>query len=90
MQYTASSFAASILVAYGLVTGVVKERSPEKLATHAVDPVLRGSVLPAWRSIASMAERLRTLQRGTLFQSFLYLGAAVVTLLFYLLLRLIP
>jgi hydrogenase-4 component B len=86
MQYTASSFAAPILGVFGPFAGIKKIRTESTFATHAIDPVLNGVVLPAWRGIRLAAESLRPLQRGPLSLHLLYLGATVVALLLYLLL----
>ena len=86
MQYTASSFAAPILAAYGSIAGVREHRTPVILVTHAVDPVLDAIVRPAWRGVRTVANRFRPLQRGRLGHYLLYLGVAVVVLLLYLLL----
>jgi hypothetical protein len=86
MQYTASSFASPILTAFRTVAGLHVQRTPEALATHALDPVLDGVVLPAWRGVRTVADRLRPIQRGRLAHYLLYLAAAVITLLLYLLL----
>jgi hypothetical protein len=86
MQYTASSFAAPILGAYGRLAGIKTIRADGAFVTHAIDPMLNGIVLPAWRGIRLAAESLRPLQRGPLSLRLLYLGATVVTLLLYLIL----
>lgn len=84
MQYTASSFAAPLLAAYAPVSGVRVHRSPVALATHAVDPVLDGLVIPAWRGVQAVAARIRPLQRGRLSVYLMYVVAALVVALLYL------
>jgi hydrogenase-4 component B len=84
MQYTASSFAAPLLLAFGRLATVREERSPGAFATHASDPVLAGLVLPAWRRMRAAADRLRLLQRGRLALYLVYMIAALLVLLLYL------
>jgi len=86
MQYTASSFAAPVLAAYRAVDGVSVVRTPARFATHAVDPVLERLVRPAWHGVRAAAGRLRPLQPGRLSLYLLYVVAAVVTVLVYLIL----
>lgn len=85
MQYTASSFAAPIVRAFGAVAGVETKRSGQALATHPVDPVLDRALLPVWRALRSGAERLNNLPRSPLQIYLLYVVAAVLSLLLYLL-----
>jgi hydrogenase-4 component B len=87
MQYTASSFATPLLIAYGPVAGVHMERTPAALSTHAVDPAIDTLLLPLWRGIRSLAARLRPLQRGRLSLYLAYIGVAVVGLLVYLIVQ---
>jgi hydrogenase-4 component B len=86
MQYTASSFAAPLLTAYRGVAGIRTERTALALATHAGDPVLDGVVEPAWHGIEQVARRMRPLQRGRLSLYLLYVVAALVAVLGYLML----
>lgn len=86
MQYTASSFAQPILTAYRPIAGVHIERSPDVLATHAVDPALGAVLLPAWRAVRRAAVRIRSLERGRLPLLLGYLALTLVVLLIYLLL----
>jgi hydrogenase-4 component B len=85
MQYTASSFAAPILVAFRPVAGVSVVRTEERYETHATDPVMDGLVLRAWRSVHDAAARIRPLQRGRLSHYLLYIVVTLVALLLYLL-----
>jgi len=85
MQYTASSFAAPLLLELRPLAGVHVRRTAGAFATHAVDPVLAGLVLPAWRGLRAAAARLRPLQRGRLALDVLYVVAALLALLLYLL-----
>lgn len=86
MQYTASSFAAPLLGAFGPVTGVGVHRSATTFATHPIDPVLRRVLLPAWESLRAGAERLRPIQQGRVGLHLLYVAAALTALLLYLIL----
>jgi formate hydrogenlyase subunit 3/multisubunit Na+/H+ antiporter MnhD subunit len=85
MQYTASSFAAPLLLELRPLAGVHERRTAGAFATHAVDPVLAGFVLPAWRGLRAAADRLRPVQRGRLALDVLYVVAALLALLLYLL-----
>jgi hydrogenase-4 component B len=85
MQYTASSFAAPLLLELRAFAGVEEKRTATTFVTHAVDPVLAGMALPAWRGVRAAADRLRRIQRGRLAVYLLYLLAAtLVALLLYL------
>ncbi len=84
MQYTSSSFAAPLIAAFRAVAGVHTDRSAHAFATHAGDPVLDGLALPAWHTIRTAARWFRPLQRGRLSRSLLYVVAAMLVLLVYL------
>ncbi len=86
MQYTASSFAAPLLTAYRGVAGIRTERTAVALATHAADPMLVGVVVPVWHGVERAARRIRPLQRGRLSLYLLYVVAALVAVLGYLML----
>lgn len=85
MQYTASSFAQPLLHTFAPVAGIHTVRAAEVFATHASDPLLEGFVRPAWHRVERLAERLRPIQRGRLHSYLLYVVAAVLALLLYLL-----
>ncbi len=85
MAYTASSFAAPLLGVFRSFSGVRTHRMAGAFATHAIDPVLDGVLVPAWRRARSAAAWLRHVQRGGLSLYLLLVGAAVVALLLYLL-----
>jgi len=85
MAYTASSFAAPLIGTFRSFAGFRADRTVQAFATHAFDPVLERVFLPAWHAIESAATRLRSVQRGTLSLYLVYVGAAVIGLLFYLL-----
>jgi hydrogenase-4 component B len=85
MQYTASSFAAPLMVAFRSVAGVRRARG-RGFVTHASDPVLDRIVLPAWHGLRAAAGRLRPIQRGRVGFHLLYIAAALTLLLLYLVL----
>jgi formate hydrogenlyase subunit 3/multisubunit Na+/H+ antiporter MnhD subunit len=85
MAYTASSFAAPLLGAFRSVAGVRTDRTASRFATHAIDPVLDRVILPAWRGVRAAATGLRAIHRGGLSRYLVYVVAAVVTVLLYLL-----
>ncbi len=84
MQYTSSSFAAPLVAAFRSVAGVHTHRSACAFETHAGDPVLDGFALPAWSRIRAVARWFHPLQRGTLSRSIIYVVAAVLVVLVYL------
>jgi len=84
MQYTAASFAAPLLQAFGRAAGVRIERTPTAFHTHPVDLVLEGVVLPVWRQVGRAAEAIRPVQQGRLHTYLLYIVAVLLTLLLYL------
>jgi hypothetical protein len=86
MQYTASSFAAPLLLAFRPVAGVHVTRTPQSFATHPIDPVMGGIVLRTWHGLRAAAGRLRPIQRGRLSLYLLYIVATVLALLVYLML----
>lgn len=85
MQYTASSFAAPILAHFQPVTGVRTHQTTRVFETYARDPVLDGFVRPLWRAWRDITNRARPMQRARLSTHVLYLVAALLTLLVYLL-----
>ena len=84
MAYTASSFAAPLLGAFRSVAGVRTERTAQRFATHAIDPVLDRIILPAWHGVRAAATGLRAIHRGGLSLYLVYVGAAAVIVLLYL------
>ncbi|HYK82085.1 MAG TPA: proton-conducting transporter membrane subunit [Gemmatimonadales bacterium] len=84
VQYTAASFAAPLLQAFGRVAGVQTERTPTAFRTHPVDLVLEGVVLPAWREVWRAAETIRPVQHGRLHTYLLYIVGVLLVLLLYL------
>jgi hypothetical protein len=85
MQYTASSFAAPLLVAYQAAAGIETERTPKTFETHVRDPVLVTLLRPAWWRVRSLAHRIRPIQRGRLSVYLMYIVLTLVALLLYLL-----
>ena len=85
MAYTASSFAAPLLGVFRSFSGVRTHRTAEGFSTHAIDPVLDGVVLPAWRGARRAVAWVRQVQHGGLSRYLLLVGAAVVASLLYLL-----
>jgi len=84
MQYTAASFAAPLLQAFGRAAGVRTERTPAAFHTHPVDLVLERVVLPAWRQVWRVAEAIRPVQQGRLHTYLLYIIGVLLALLLYL------
>lgn len=86
MQYTASSFAAPLLAAYGPLAGVDETRAPGGGAfhTHASELVLDRAILPAWTAVRRLLGRLRPLQHGRLWVYLLYVISILLLLLLYL------
>jgi hydrogenase-4 component B len=86
MQYTASSFAAPLLAAYGPLAGVHEtlDRGGGAFHTHASELVLERAILPAWAAVRGVLGRLRPLQQGRLWVYLLYVIATLLLLLLYL------
>lgn len=89
MQYTASSFAATLV---GLFRWIMRPREhrPEieslmapkaRFESHVDDPVLDGQLLPAARMFERWINRLRTCQQGLTQHYILYILATVVVIL---------
>ena len=87
MQYTAASFAAPLVVAYGTVAGVQVTREPGHFHTHATDVVLDRVVFPLWATVRTWALTVRPMQQGRLWLYLLYLLGALLVLLLYLAFR---
>jgi hydrogenase-4 component B len=81
MQYTASSFGAPILSAFGALAEPPARRTPTSFTTDAADRVLSRVILPAWARVRDVAARLRPLQQGRVTT---YLQYMVLTLLLLL------
>jgi hypothetical protein len=85
MQYTASSFAAPLLVPFSVLSGLHEQRSPETFVTHSRDPILDRWLGPAWRGLRALAGLLRPVQHARLSMRLIYVEAVLVVLLLYLL-----
>jgi hydrogenase-4 component B len=84
MQYPASSFAASLLAAFGRLSGSRVEAGPGTLQVRAADPVLDWVGRPLWERVRRVAASLRVIQTGRLRWYLLYLIAVLLGLLLYL------
>lgn len=84
MQYTASSFAAPLISMFGHLSGVRESRGATLFHSTPTDLVLDGAVLPLWARIQRTALRLRPMQQGRLSMYLLYIVAALLFLLAYL------
>jgi hydrogenase-4 component B len=84
MQYTASSFAAPLLSVFGPLTGVQEHRGSTVFHSTPHDPILDSVVSPLWARVRTSALRLRPIQDGRLHFYLLYVVAAVVVCLTYL------
>jgi len=87
MQYTAASFAAPLVVAFGTAAGVHVTREPGHFHTHATDVVLDRVVFPLWTTVRTWALTVRPMQQGRLWLYLLYLLGALLVLLLYLAFR---
>jgi len=84
MQYTASSFGAPILSAFGSLAEPPVRRTPTSFATDAGDRVLARVVGPAWHRVRTAAAALRPLQQGRVTTYLQYIVFTLVVLLFVL------
>jgi hydrogenase-4 component B len=84
MQYTASSFAAPLVGAFGQVSGSVAVRGPASLHTEPRNLVLDRALVPFWHAVRENAAGLRRLHQGGLQRYVLYVVGTVVGLLVYL------
>ena len=84
MQYTASSYAAPLLAAFGPLAGTHVSRTADGFHSTAVDPVQDEVVLPVWRLLGRTSVVLRGLQGGRLRWYLLSVVFTLLALLFYL------
>jgi hydrogenase-4 component B len=84
MQYTASSYAAPLLLAYGSLAGVREHRSALAYHSHAADPVQDGLVAPAWAALRRLDVHRRWIQGGRVRWYLLAVIFTLLALLFYL------
>jgi hypothetical protein len=81
MQYTASSFGAPILSAFGSLAKPPVRRTPTSFATDVEDRVLSRIVEPAWARVRTAAAALRPLQQGRVTTYLQYIVFTLVILL---------
>jgi len=84
MQYTASSYAAFLLGAFGPLAGTHVSRTADSFHTSVADPVQDGAVLPAWRMLGRTSVLLRGIQGGRLRWYLLLVIFTLLVLLLYL------
>jgi hydrogenase-4 component B len=84
MQYSASSFAASLLSAFGPLSGSRVIAGPDAIHVEPADPVLDRAGIPLWNRIRRAAGALRVIQQGRLWWYLLYVIFTLVALLVYL------
>ena len=84
MQHTASSYAASLIGAFGPLSGTHRVDGPLTLEVHAVDPVFDSMGRPVWTWLRRAAVGLRRFQSSRIFWYLLYVITALVGLLLYL------
>jgi hydrogenase-4 component B len=84
MQYSASSYAASLLAAFGPLSGSQVVRHRGSLEVHGADPVIDRMGRPLWDRVQRAAFALRVLQTGRLRWYLLYLIFSLLALLLYL------
>ena len=84
MQYTASSFGAPLLSAFGSLAKPPVRRTPTSFATDAEDRVLARVVGPVWARVRTAAATLRPLQQGRVTTYLQYIVFTLVVLLFVL------
>jgi hydrogenase-4 component B len=84
MQYTASSYAASLLGMFGPWSGSRVVAGEQALHVEVADPVLDRVGLPLWARVQRAASSLRVIQTGRLRWYLLYLIFTLLALLVYL------
>ncbi len=84
MQYTASSYAAPLLQAFGAGSGSRVECAPGAFRTVPRDLVLDLVGRPLWRRLTRAAEDIRILQSGAIRWYLLYTIVCLLALLVYL------
>lgn len=81
MQYTAGSFTAPLLLAFGSVASPEVTREPGSLETRSRDKVLDGLVRPLWLRARTIAAGFRPLQQGPVTRYLQYIVLTVLLLL---------
>jgi hydrogenase-4 component B len=84
IQYTASSFGAPLLSAFGSLAKPPVRRTPTSFATVAEDRMLAHVVGPVWARVRTAAAALRPLQQGRVTTYLQYIVFTLVVLLFVL------
>ena len=84
VQYTASSYAASLLSVFGTLSGSRPVAGPAGLTVQVADPVLDRIAQPIWGRVREAAFRLRRIQTGRIVWYLTYVIAALLGLLLYL------
>ena len=84
MQYTASSYAAPLLAAFGAVAGVREVRTRTSFHTRAIEPILDRLGRPLWSRVVAAAVGLRPLQAGRMRRYLVYAILCLLGLLAYL------
>jgi NADH:ubiquinone oxidoreductase subunit 5 (subunit L)/multisubunit Na+/H+ antiporter MnhA subunit len=84
MQYSASSYAAPLLAAFGPLAGVRESRESDAFHSSPFDLVQDGAALPAWRALESLSQRLRGWQGARIRWYLLSVVATLLALLYYL------
>jgi hydrogenase-4 component B len=81
MQYTAGSFTAPLLLAFGGLAAPEVTRQPGSLETNSPDKVLDGLVRPLWHRARRVAAGFRPLQQGPVTRYLQYIVLTVFLLL---------
>jgi NADH:ubiquinone oxidoreductase subunit 5 (subunit L)/multisubunit Na+/H+ antiporter MnhA subunit len=84
MQYTASSFGAPLLSAFGSLAKPQVQRTPSSFATNPEDRILSRVVGPAWARVRVAAAALRPLQQGKVTTYLQYIVFTLLVLLWVL------
>jgi len=84
VQYTASSYAASLLSVFGPLSGSQQVIGPMGLQVHVADPVLDRIAQPTWSRVREAALKLRRIQTGRIVWYLVYVISALLGLLLYL------
>jgi formate hydrogenlyase subunit 3/multisubunit Na+/H+ antiporter MnhD subunit len=84
MQYTASSYAAPLLTAFGPLAGLRLTREATTFHSHAIDLVQDGVALPTWRVLENLSRRLRGWQGARIRWYLLSVVATLLVLLYHL------
>ena len=84
VQYTASSYAASLLSVFGSLSGSRQVAGPAGLTVQVADPVLDRIATPTWGRVRGAALRLRRIQTGGIVWYLTYVIGALLGLLLYL------